>query len=126
MCRRCDTHLIPGVSANHRVENASKGGRKRCADVLVVKCEGCGSEKRFTVGAGVGAARGKKSRGIRGKEDKIGTGVGVGIGGGLDQGQVAGGGNGKAQKEEEYTLWSERAEVVDGVIVGNNEVEKAP
>lgn len=42
--------LVPGVSCEHRIENLSKGGRKAWADVLIVRCWGCGCLKRFPVG----------------------------------------------------------------------------
>jgi ribonuclease P protein subunit RPR2 len=50
ICKRCDTLLVPGVSCEHRVENKSKNGRKKWADVLIVECKSCGSVKRFPVG----------------------------------------------------------------------------
>ncbi|KAL7272344.1 hypothetical protein RUND412_004853 [Rhizina undulata] len=50
ICKRCDSLLIPGVSSVHRIENASKGGRKSWADVLVIECNACGAVKRFPVG----------------------------------------------------------------------------
>ncbi|KAF2749183.1 Rpr2-domain-containing protein [Sporormia fimetaria CBS 119925] len=51
ICKSCSAMLIPGRTANHVVENLSKGGRKPWADVLVVECRTCGSKKRFPVGA---------------------------------------------------------------------------
>ena len=50
ICKRCDTLLVPGTSCEHRVENKSKNGRKKWADVLIVECKACGSVKRFPVG----------------------------------------------------------------------------
>ncbi|KAF2458141.1 RNAse P Rpr2/Rpp21/SNM1 subunit domain-containing protein, partial [Lineolata rhizophorae] len=50
ICRRCHAHLVPGATSSHRVANASRGGRKPWADVLVVRCALCGAEKRFPVG----------------------------------------------------------------------------
>jgi ribonuclease P protein subunit RPR2 len=47
ICKRCDTILIPGVTCSHETRNASRGGKKPWADVLVVKCLSCGTEKRF-------------------------------------------------------------------------------
>jgi len=40
---------VPGTTCTHRVENKSKGGKKKWADVLVVECQ-CGMVKRFPVG----------------------------------------------------------------------------
>jgi ribonuclease P protein subunit RPR2 len=50
ICKRCEALLIPGVSSRERIENQSKGGKKRWADVLVVECNACGTVKRFPVG----------------------------------------------------------------------------
>ncbi|KAF7516637.1 hypothetical protein PCG10_002026 [Penicillium crustosum] len=47
VCKRCDTILIPGVTCSHETENASRGGKKPWANVLVVRCLSCGTEKRF-------------------------------------------------------------------------------
>ncbi|KAK8166360.1 RNAse P, Rpr2/Rpp21 subunit, partial [Phyllosticta citrichinensis] len=51
ICKRCSTVLIPGKTSTSRVENLSRGGRKPWADVLVIKCEVCETQKRFPVGA---------------------------------------------------------------------------
>ncbi|KAF8252347.1 Rpr2-domain-containing protein, partial [Wilcoxina mikolae CBS 423.85] len=50
ICKRCDALLIPGVSCEHRIENKSKNGKKRWADVLIVECKTCRTVKRFPVG----------------------------------------------------------------------------
>lgn len=47
VCKRCDTLLALGVNCSHKIENASRGGKKPWADVLVVRCFECGTEKRF-------------------------------------------------------------------------------
>ncbi|KAJ5194460.1 RNAse P Rpr2/Rpp21 subunit [Penicillium cf. griseofulvum] len=47
ICKRCDTILTPGVTCSHETRNASRGGKKSWADVLVVKCLSCRTEKRF-------------------------------------------------------------------------------
>ncbi|CAI7574442.1 unnamed protein product [Penicillium viridicatum] len=47
LSRRCDTILIPGVTCSHETKNASRGGKKPWANVLVVRCLSCGTEKRF-------------------------------------------------------------------------------
>ena len=49
ICKRCNHLLVPGSSTTY-IENRSKGGRKRHADVLVVTCNACGTEKRFPTG----------------------------------------------------------------------------
>jgi ribonuclease P protein subunit RPR2 len=51
MCKRCNTILVHGRTASQTLENASKGSKKPCADVLVLECKMCGGEKRFPVGA---------------------------------------------------------------------------
>ncbi|KAF8426583.1 RNAse P Rpr2/Rpp21/SNM1 subunit domain-containing protein, partial [Tirmania nivea] len=63
ICKRCEVHLVPGVSCTLECENRSRGGRKAWAEVLVVRCGGCGAAKRFPVG------RGKKGKGKGGKEE---------------------------------------------------------
>jgi ribonuclease P protein subunit RPR2 len=46
-CKRCDSLLIPGVSCIHETQNPSRGGKKAWAELLVVRCFTCGTEKRF-------------------------------------------------------------------------------
>ena len=50
-CKRCDTLLVPGYSCSNHLENKSKAGRKPWADVLVMTCNACETQKRFPVGA---------------------------------------------------------------------------
>jgi len=65
ICKRCDTLLVPGVSCENRIENASKGGKKSWADVLVVECMACGTVKRFPVGMdGMERRKGKRKGGF--------------------------------------------------------------
>ncbi|RVD89674.1 uncharacterized protein DFL_000671 [Arthrobotrys flagrans] len=47
ICKRCSSILLPGITSTTRVENKSRGGRKRWADVVVVTCGFCGGTKRF-------------------------------------------------------------------------------
>ena len=51
ICKRCDSLLIPGSTCTSYMENNSRGGRKPWADVLVTTCAGCGTAKRFPMGA---------------------------------------------------------------------------
>jgi ribonuclease P protein subunit RPR2 len=51
VCKNCDSMLIDGSTCTNEVENKSKGGKKLWADVLVRKCNTCGFEKRFPIGA---------------------------------------------------------------------------
>lgn len=51
VCKFCDTLLVEGKTCTSVVENASRGGRKPWADVLVTKCSTCGRVKRFPVQA---------------------------------------------------------------------------
>ena len=46
-CKRCNTHLIPGVNCTQEMRNDSRGRKKPWADVWVVRCVACGTEKRF-------------------------------------------------------------------------------
>ncbi|KAH8431569.1 ribonuclease P Rpr2/Rpp21/SNM1 subunit [Aspergillus melleus] len=46
-CKRCESHLVPGVNSTQEVRNDSRGRSKPWADVLVVRCTTCGTEKRF-------------------------------------------------------------------------------
>jgi ribonuclease P protein subunit RPR2 len=50
LCKRCSSLLVAGKSSTARMVNRSKGERKPCADVLVLKCTFCGTVKRFPVG----------------------------------------------------------------------------
>ena len=51
ICKSCHTMLVEGSTCTSEVENRSRGGRKPWADVLVLKCNVCGSARRFPVGA---------------------------------------------------------------------------
>ena len=51
ICKRCDILLVPGSTSTSYMENKSRGGGKAWADVLVTTCTGCGTAKRFPVGA---------------------------------------------------------------------------
>lgn len=49
-CKTCNAVLIEGQTCRKHMENASKCGKKRHADILVLECRNCGSKKRFPVG----------------------------------------------------------------------------
>ena len=51
ICKRCDTLLIPGMSSNGTIVNPSKNSAKQWADLFEVRCDQCGTIKRFPVGA---------------------------------------------------------------------------
>lgn len=51
ICKFCDALLVEGQTCTSTVENASKGGRKPWADVLVMTCHTCHHAKRFPVDA---------------------------------------------------------------------------
>jgi ribonuclease P protein subunit RPR2 len=51
ICKNCDTMLIEGKTCTSEVENRSKGSKKPWADVLVLKCNVCGSARRFPLAA---------------------------------------------------------------------------
>ncbi|KAG9546393.1 hypothetical protein KCV01_g24323, partial [Aureobasidium melanogenum] len=51
ICKVCSTPLMPDTTSKTRIENKSRAGKKSCADVLVIQCQNCKTEKRFPVGA---------------------------------------------------------------------------
>ncbi|KAL4740695.1 RNAse P Rpr2/Rpp21/SNM1 subunit domain-containing protein [Aspergillus similis] len=46
-CKRCDTLLISGTNCIEETRNPSRGARKPWAEVRIVRCNICGTEKRF-------------------------------------------------------------------------------
>lgn len=46
-CKRCDILLVPNVTCVEEIRNASRDRKKPWADVRVVRCTACGTEKRF-------------------------------------------------------------------------------
>ncbi|EUC46597.1 hypothetical protein COCMIDRAFT_92417 [Bipolaris oryzae ATCC 44560] len=60
LCKSCNSVLIPGRTATHRIENESKCGKKPWADVLVVTCGVCAGQKRFPAGAAPRVKKGKR------------------------------------------------------------------
>jgi ribonuclease P protein subunit RPR2 len=50
-CKNCDTLLIDGSTCTSQVDNTSKRGKKPWADILVRRCNTCGTAKRFPVAA---------------------------------------------------------------------------
>ena len=65
LCKRCQVFLEEGITLASRVENQSKGGLKKWADVLVRECTNCGANRRFPVGA-----KRQKRRQQRSSEDE--------------------------------------------------------
>ncbi|KAI0475933.1 Rpr2-domain-containing protein [Xylariaceae sp. FL0804] len=65
ICKYCDSLLVEGETSTSVVENASKGGRKPWADVLVVRCHTCAGTRRFPV-----QAPRQRRRTARGQEAK--------------------------------------------------------
>jgi ribonuclease P protein subunit RPR2 len=51
ICKNCDTILVDGSTCASKVENKSKGGKKPWADILVRRCNICGTARRFPVAA---------------------------------------------------------------------------
>lgn len=49
VCRFCSTVQIEGETCHSWVQNASKGGSKPWADVLVIRCSTCQNVKRYPV-----------------------------------------------------------------------------
>jgi len=46
-CKRCDTLLAPGLTCTEEIQNESRERKKPWADILVIRCTACGTEKRF-------------------------------------------------------------------------------
>ena len=51
ICKSCGTLLVDGSSCTSKVENKSKGGKKTWADILMRKCNVCGTARRYPVAA---------------------------------------------------------------------------
>jgi ribonuclease P protein subunit RPR2 len=51
ICKVCCTPLLPDTTSETRIENQSKAEKKPCADVLIIRCRNCRTEKRFPIGA---------------------------------------------------------------------------
>ncbi|KAI5207539.1 hypothetical protein E4T39_02036 [Aureobasidium subglaciale] len=51
ICKVCSTPLMPDTTSETRIENLSRAEKKPCADVLVIHCRNCHTDKRFPVGA---------------------------------------------------------------------------
>lgn len=51
LCKVCNATLVAGITSQSRMENSSKGGKKPWADLLVITCKACQTEKIFPVGA---------------------------------------------------------------------------
>jgi ribonuclease P protein subunit RPR2 len=47
ICKSCNTILIDGSTCSSELENTSRGGKKPWADVLVRRCNICGTSKRY-------------------------------------------------------------------------------
>lgn len=74
LCKRCNSLLIEGQTSSKRIENASKGGRKPWADVLVVECGVCGAVKRWPVGAKRQGRKGQRAgKTVEGEVDTAAT-----------------------------------------------------
>ncbi|EME87281.1 uncharacterized protein MYCFIDRAFT_112416, partial [Pseudocercospora fijiensis CIRAD86] len=50
-CKVCNAVLVHDRTCKRAIENASRGGRKTHANVLVVECIACGTKKRYPIGA---------------------------------------------------------------------------
>ncbi|KAL4883899.1 RNAse P Rpr2/Rpp21/SNM1 subunit domain-containing protein [Aspergillus karnatakaensis] len=46
-CKRCDTLLLVGINSTQDIINPSRGSKKPWAEVRVVRCNACGTVKRF-------------------------------------------------------------------------------
>jgi ribonuclease P protein subunit RPR2 len=52
ICKRCQALLVADLSSTQMVRNASKDQAKPWADVLEVRCNACGTVKRYPVTSG--------------------------------------------------------------------------
>lgn len=84
ICKTCSAPLLEDLTSVKFVENSSRGGRKPWANVVVVECVGCGTRKRFPVGAkrqvrkglrDVAKADGNVEEGVRAIGDDVGEDV---------------------------------------------------
>lgn len=62
-CKRCETLLVPSINCTQEIRNESRERKKPWADVRVVHCLTCGTEKRFPQ-----APRRSKKLSVRNKE----------------------------------------------------------
>ncbi|KAL4793968.1 RNAse P Rpr2/Rpp21/SNM1 subunit domain-containing protein [Aspergillus venezuelensis] len=46
-CKRCETLLVLGKNCKQEIKNPSRGARKPWAEIRVIRCNVCGTEKRF-------------------------------------------------------------------------------
>ncbi|KAL3473485.1 RNAse P Rpr2/Rpp21/SNM1 subunit domain-containing protein [Aspergillus californicus] len=47
LCKRCDTLLVVGMNCTEEIRNPSRGSRKPWAEVRIVRCNICETEKHF-------------------------------------------------------------------------------
>ncbi|KAI9804963.1 MAG: hypothetical protein M1833_006266 [Piccolia ochrophora] len=64
ICKGCGSLLIPGSTSAATIENQSHGGKKPWADVLVLRCEACGTEKRFPMAAKRQPHKAERNKGL--------------------------------------------------------------
>lgn len=65
-CKNCDTMMIDGSTCTSEIENRSRRGKKRWADIFVQRCNTCGLAKRFPL-----AAERQKRRPQRTAQEKL-------------------------------------------------------
>jgi ribonuclease P protein subunit RPR2 len=70
LCKRCDCLLIAGRTSSGMTVNPSKNGSKPWADTFEVRCNRCGTVKRFPVGANRQDDRAVEGSEQRGKKEK--------------------------------------------------------
>ncbi|KAL4956273.1 RNAse P Rpr2/Rpp21/SNM1 subunit domain-containing protein [Aspergillus filifer] len=46
-CKCCETFLVLGKNCTQEIRNPSRGGKKPWAEIRVIRCNVCGTEKRF-------------------------------------------------------------------------------
>lgn len=61
-CKTCNAVLVEGETCLKFIENLSRGGRKTHAKILVVKCQACGTKKRFPMAAARQRKKGEREK----------------------------------------------------------------
>ena len=76
MCKRCDALLQSGWTSETYLENKSLGGSKPWADILVIKCNACSTQKRFPIHVQRQQRRSQRTKATKiadGKDGSIGA-----------------------------------------------------
>ncbi|KAI5371179.1 Putative ribonuclease P subunit, Rpr2/Snm1/Rpp21 [Septoria linicola] len=72
ICKACSAVHVDRRTCAQSVENLSRDGKKKCANVLVIECLACGNRKRIPTGANRQRRKGKRA-GIQAQENETST-----------------------------------------------------